>query len=191
MAKEEAHDGSTAAAPKKSKKMLIIIIAVLVLVLGGGAGGFMMMQSNKAKAELEKKKEASADGEHDEDEGQHTEHKADDKHPPVFVQLDKFVINLMESPNDKTGVAQIEMQVLVEDAHVGEVMKNYMPIIRNNVLLLLTSKTFEELASSEGKLKLQEEILDAIRKPMPVRKDKGKDTGRGLTSVHFTTFIMN
>ena len=181
----------TEAAPKKSKKMLIIIIAALVLVLGGGGVGFMMMQSNKAKAELEKKKEASADGEHDEEDGDHKAHKPDDNHPPVFIQLDKFIVNLTEAPNDKTLVAQIELQVLVEDAAAGEAMKNYMPIIRNNVLLLLTSKTFGELASSEGKLKLQEEILDAIRTPLPKRKDKGKDKGRGLISVHFTTFIMN
>ncbi|RCS58322.1 flagellar basal body-associated FliL family protein [Parvibium lacunae] len=192
MAKEEVtpEAGAEAAPAPKSKKKLFLILGLVIVLIAGGAGGFLFMQSKKAKEAEAKQGAAKQDAEGGEEKGDG--HAANDpKHPPVFVQMDKFVFNLASAPPDKTGVGQVEMQIRVEDAKVSETIKAYMPLIRNNILLLLTSKAYDDVATIEGKKILQEELIEAIRQPLPKRADKGKDKSRGIQAVTFSAFIMN
>jgi len=60
-----------------------------------------------------------------------------------------------------------------------------MPVIRNNILLLLSDLTYEQVAAKEGKQKLREDILKEIQK---VLKDKiGKP---GVEEVYLTSIVM-
>jgi flagellar protein FliL len=148
-----------AAPAKGGKKKLIIIIAVVaVLLLVGGGGAFYMMQK-KAAAEAA----AMAEGEDAEATDSHAKagHEKVAKperpeHPPSFVALDPFVVNLADKESDR--FAQVGLSLQVEDAPVAEEIKSYMPAIRNAILLILSHKTSDELLSPEGKEKLATEI---------------------------------
>jgi flagellar FliL protein len=91
------------------------------------------------------------------------EHDKDEhKGPPTFVPLDPFIVNLADKEGER--FAQVGISLQVEDAHIAEEMKGYMPAIRNAVLMILSHKTSAELLSIEGKRKLAEEIRrDAAR----------------------------
>lgn len=149
-------------APKKGPKKLIIIIAVavLVLLLGGGGAAFFMM----------KKKAAAADAEGGEEEVpahevKHAEKPAHDaKHPPTFVPLDPFVVNLADKDTER--YAQIGISMQVGDAHLADEMKAYMPAIKDSIILILSHKTSEELLSLDGKQKMAEEIQRAAARAM-------------------------
>ena len=159
-----AAPAAEAPAPKGKKKLIIIVLAlVLLLVLGGGAAFFLL-------------KKKSADGEEGDGSGDETaqvekkpkrDHKkADPKHPPSFVALDPFVVNLTDRDTDR--YAQIGITLQVEDEKASEEIKAYLPAIRNNILLLLSHKSSEELMAEGGKEKLAQQVLREAVLPMGV-----------------------
>lgn len=210
MSTATAEIDAAAASPKKGKKKLIVIIAaVLVLASIGGGGAVFMMKKNAAAAA------AAAEADEDGEEGAETaapahaeKKKHDSKHPPTFVPLDPFVVNLADK--DAERYAQIGVTLEVDDPKFADELKAYMPAIRNGILMTLSHKTSQELLSLEGKVALSKEIMrDAVR-PLgiePVAEDEGeaededgqakkkkkkKAAGKHspVTNVHFSNFIV-
>jgi flagellar FliL protein len=96
-------------------------------------------------------------------------HHADPSHPPTFVPLDPFVVNLADHDSDK--YAQIGVTLQVDDAKFAEQMKAYMPAIRNGILMVLAHKSSQELLQREGKEKLAAEIQREAVRPMGIEID--------------------
>jgi flagellar protein FliL len=157
------------AAPKKGKKKLIIIIAavaVLLAALGGGAAFYFKKKAaDEAAAAAE-----DADGDAAPAKSAKAEHKKKGEHAkPSFVPLDPFVVNLADHDADR--FAQIGITLQVEDEHASEDIKAYLPAIRNNILLLLSRKSSQDLAGAEGKEKLAREVLREAVRPMGIELD--------------------
>ncbi len=202
-------------APKKGPKKLIIIIAavVLLLVLGGG-GAFFIMKKKAAEAEAAAAAaddEDGGDGAKPAKEAKKAEHgKGDHGTPPAFVPLEPFIVNL--SDRDSERFAQIGITLQVEDPNMADEMKVYMPAIRNAILLILSHKSSEELLSSEGKLKLAQEVRRESARAMgyevaepeeedpaaaddeaPKKKKKKKKKAEPynpIVQVHYSNFII-
>jgi len=158
-----AVDATPPAAGGGGKKKLIIIIAVAVLVLGGGGVAAMMML---------KKKPADAEEGADEGGGKHGSSavaKRDPSHPPVFVPLDPFTVNLADREAER--YAQVGITLEIDDPKTGDQIKAYMPAIRSNVLMVLSHKTAGELLTREGKEKLAKEIMRESVRPMGIELD--------------------
>ena len=197
------------AVPAKSggKKKLVLMVAVAAIVLGGGGvGALVYMKKQKAAAE---EAAAAADEDGDAAPAKH-EKKKEHAEKPVFVPMDPFVVNLADHEADR--YAQIGITLQVPDEHVGEEIKNYMPAIRNNILLLLAHKSSADLAGSEGKELLAKQIRTAALKAMgeevddedeapaasegasaPAKKKKKKAAAAAdspITSVQFSSFII-
>ena len=203
-------DAAGAAPPKKGKKKLIIIaVAVLVLLLGGGGGAFVLL-----------KKKPPVEGEEGEAATSHAEAahsaKPDPKHPPTFLPLDPFVVNLADKEADR--YAQVGITFEVEDAKFAEAMKAFMPAIRNTILLILSHKSSAELLDRAGKEQLAAEILresartmgieveepvvakkveddkaaadDAEPKPKKKKKPQAPAEPNPIKHVHFSNFIV-
>ena len=152
------------AAPKKGKgKLLIIIVAAVVLLGGGGGAAWYFLHGKKAGNEEQVKHEEPAK-------------------PPVFVKLEAFTVNLTADGEDH--YLQTDIELKVADAKVSDVIKEHMPEIRNNVLLLLSSKTAGALSSMEGKQKLSNEIKEQVNKVL-----HAKDAD-GVSGVFFTSFVI-
>jgi len=151
----------TAAAPAGSgkKKLIIIVVGVLVLVLVA-AGAFLVLKK-KPPAEGEDGEEA-APAAH----APAAAHKVDPSHPPVFVPLDPFTVNLADKDVDR--FAQVGVTLEVGDAKIADQVKAYMPAIRSNILMVLSHKTSADLLSREGKEKLAKEIMRESVRPMGV-----------------------
>lgn len=150
--------------PKKGKrKLLIIIIAAVALLGGGGGAAWYFLHAKKAGDEPQVKHEEPAK-------------------PPVFVKLEAFTVNLTADGEDHYLQTNIELKVF--DAKVSDSIKAHMPEIRNNVLLLLSSKTASALSSMEGKQKLSNEIKDQVNKVL-----HAKDAD-GVSGVFFTSFVI-
>lgn len=159
-------------APKKGKKLLIIILAVIVLLGGGGAAGVMLlMKKNSGGAHAEDKKAA-------------------EKRPPsVFSPLDPFTVNLADASRDH--YLQIGLTYEVYTSDVDAALKTQMPLLRSRILLLLTSKTSEELALPEGKGKLAGELVTLARAALATSQASGaQNADRGVADVHFSSFII-
>ncbi|MET0311186.1 MAG: flagellar basal body-associated FliL family protein [Burkholderiaceae bacterium] len=127
-----------AQAPKKSKKLLFIALGV-VLLAGGGGGGAWFFMKGKAPAHAEGA-EASA-----------AAPKKEEK-KPIFVPLEPFTVNLQDARGER--YAQIGVTLQVEDPLVENAIKDKLPAVRNGILLLISSKTIDDLLTPEGKQKL-------------------------------------
>jgi flagellar protein FliL len=149
-----------AAPAKGSKKKLIIIIAavVVVLLLVAGGGVFYMMQQKAAAqaAALAEEGDETAADEHKADAHSKAKKPERPEHPPIFVPLDPFVVNLADKESDR--FAQVGLNFQVDEAPVADEIKSYMPAIRNAILLILAHKTSADLLSPEGKNQLASEI---------------------------------
>jgi flagellar FliL protein len=161
MAADPKPDGAEAA-PKSKKKLIIIIAAVVLLAGGGGAGWFLMQPKDGHKKEVKHEEPA---------------------HPPVFVTLEAFTVNLQPDPDEK--FLQLEISLQVANPEQEELLKGQMPAVRSRLLMLLTSKTASEISTSEGKQKLSEEIVAEVKKPF----SKGAKP-QEVTGVFFTSFVI-
>jgi flagellar protein FliL len=166
MAKDKEKPAAPAAesAPKKGKgKLLVIIIATVVLLAGGGGAAWYFLHAKKT-------------GE------QEVAHESEPAKAPVFVKLEPFTVNLTSDGEDH--YLQTDVELKVSDAKIVDKVKEHMPEIRNNLLLLLSSKTAGGLASVEGKQKLSGEIKEQVNKVL-----HGKDED-GVSGVFFTSFVI-
>lgn len=149
-------DAVVDAAPKKSRKKLIVIVATALLALGLAGGGAVVFLKKKAAAAAAAAEEAGTGG--------HAAEKVDRNHPPTFVPLDAFVVNLADKDADR--YAQIGVTLELDDAKFADQIKLYMPAIRNGVLMVLAHKSSRELLERSGKETLAAEILRAAVQPL-------------------------
>ena len=153
------------AAPKgggSKKKLIIILAAVLVLVLGGGGAALLLLKKKPPAEDGE-------DGEATEEHAPKAKAHAKSDHPPTFVPLDPFTVNLADKEVDR--FAQIGITLQVEDPKFADQIKAYMPAIRSNVLMVLSHKTATELLTREGKDKLAKDIMREAVRPMGIELD--------------------
>ena len=79
---------------------------------------------------------------------------------------------------------QITMEVMARDQKAIESVQKNIPLIRNNLLLLMSNRNYQVLMSREGKEKLREEALAEIR---AVQKKQGGDD---VDDLLFTSFVV-
>ena len=199
-----ADAGAQAEVPaKKSKKKLIVVAAAAVLVLCAIGGGAAYTLKKKAAHAAQATEESAAAGE------PHLA-KPDLKHPPTFLPLDPFVVNLADKEADR--YAQIGITLELEDAKFADQMKAFMPAIRNGILMILAHKSSRELLDRPGKELLAAEILRESARTMGIDVDepraptaqsnegeqdkavpmvkKPSDEPNPIRRVHFSNFIV-
>ncbi len=79
---------------------------------------------------------------------------------------------------------QISMEVMAHDQKAIDSVQKNIPVIRNNLLLLMSNRNYQSLMSREGKEKLRQEMLTEIR---AVQKKEGSPD---VDDVLFTSFVV-
>lgn len=201
MAQQPAAAEAGAEAPKSKKKLIVILAVVLALAGGGGAAAFFLMKKpeppHKAKAATsheEGAEDADAEEGHG-DEAEEEEEEAEEEEAggggghgeggggPAYLQFETFTVNLLPDPDEK--FLQLDLTIEAKDAALVEKLKAQMPLMRNRVLMLLTSKKASDIATPEGKTQLSEELLAELKKPL---KKGGKSLK--VKQVLFTSFVI-
>ena len=180
-------DEAGEATPPPAKKsggmagMLINGLGIFVLTLGavivGGTINAKMNPLPDFKLDKDGKITAvapvSSAGGHGEGEG----------HASLFYPIDPpLVVNFEDG--SAVRFLQISMEVMGKDQKgIDSVQKN-MPLIRNNLLLLMSNRDYQSLMSREGKEKLRQEALTEIR---AVQKKQGSPD---VDDLLFTSFVV-
>ncbi|WP_028534013.1 flagellar basal body-associated FliL family protein [Paludibacterium yongneupense] len=166
MAEEKKVEKEAKPAGGGSKLMLIaVVLLVLVLVAVAGVGYLFLHKpaaAGGAQAETTQTKKKDA--------------------PPAFEKLDTFVVNLTGASG---SLLQVDMQAEVSDEEAKKKLTDYMPKIRSAVILLLSSKSADELATAEGKIKLKTQVKQIINQSMDAPDDNPP-----VVNVLFTSFII-
>lgn len=157
-------DEQAATPPKKKKSRWLWIMLLLVLMLGGGGAGawyMLYMQPAQAQGQDEAAEPTPA--------------------PALYSELrPAFVVNLAGN-----RFLQLEIDLMARDAAVIEAVKRHNPAIRNDLLLLLGSQKPSDLQSLEGKVTLQQQVLEAINAILDAREQ-----GLAVEEIYFSSFVM-
>jgi flagellar protein FliL len=170
------------------KKLIIIIAAALLLVLtaSGGAAYYFWLRTPHATPEAAENDAADAPP-------AEPRKKEARRSAPVFLPLELFTVNLADREAER--YAQVGVTLEVADTKTSDQLKAYMPVIRNDILMLLAHKRAAELQERAGKVALAREIRRAALKPLaadasdPPAGDSEADD-EPVRAVHFSSFII-
>ncbi len=160
-----------------SKMMLIIMAAVaVVLAIGGAAGGYFYGVSKGAVAAAA----AAATTATTQGESPKAEAKADEKATiGPLVPFDDIIVNLLDNQDTRYLKASLTLEM---DGQAGADEVNARKAqVRDAILLLMSSKTINELRDLQGKLQLRADLMERINGFL----QKGK-----VKNIYFTDFVV-
>ena len=112
-----------------------------------------------------------------------SEHGEGEAKASLFYAIDPpLVVNFEDG--SAVRFLQISMEVMGKDQKSIDSVQRNMPLIRNNLLLLMSNRDYQSLMSREGKEKLRQEALTEIR---AVQKKQG---GADVEDLLFTSFVV-
>jgi len=153
-------------APKKKSPVKMIVILLVILGLLGGGGYFAYMkyiqpgQSPEAVGAGEPVEEVSPN-------------------LGIMFSLDPFIVNLAGSQGKRFLKVTVSLELSAPEVH-AEVKENIQKIM-DSILVLLSSKNFEDVYSVQGKFKLKDEITARVNRFLVLGHIK---------EAYFTEFII-
>ena len=168
---EQAKDEKAPAGKKKlyiiigaAAAVVAVVVVVLMMTLGGG---------NK-EGGAEKKEEAKSGGHG----GGHGGGDAKAAAGTVFP-LEPFIVNIYDGQEVRYLKVKVEFEMATPEVK-SEIEGRQAPL-RDAILVLLTTKTLQEVQDLQGKNQLREEILTAVNRILPPGK---------ITRIYFTDFVV-
>ena len=160
-----------AEAPGGKKKMGMIIGIIVGLMILGGGGYYAYINFFKEKPAEEK----PADGE----EAKEAAPVEKDVNLGLMFPLDPFVVNLAGSEGKRFLKVTISLELSTPEVNLE--LKENIQKITDSILVLLSSKAFEDVYSVEGKFKLKDEMTTRVNRFLVVGHVK---------DAYFTEFII-
>jgi len=122
----------------KLKRILIIAVGAIVLIGAGAGGGYFLLGKTA-----------------------HGPAKPAPVPPPVFFPLDALTVNL-QADDGIMHYLRVGLTLKLKDEKAQAALTERMPEIRSRVLLLLSAKRPDDLATIDGKRKLAGELRSAV-----------------------------
>jgi flagellar protein FliL len=167
-AMSDAPAGDAPTAPAKSKMLVIVLCSVLAA--GAAGGGVFFMTSKKG---------------HDEQTSEAGHAAAEAKLPAQYLKFDPpFVVNFENRGTMR--FLQVSVEVMTRDPATAELIRQHDPKLRNDLLMLLGSQTYETISTREGKEKLRGEALQAVHDVITAEGGKPEK----VEQLYFTSFVM-
>ena len=103
---------------------------------------------------------------------------------PIYHPLDPpFVVNIND--NGRMRFLQVKMEVMAREPKAIEQVEKHMPLIRNRLVLLLSSQSVKELSSPDGKEYLRDKALREVQGVL--KEETGEE---GIEAVYITSLII-
>lgn len=152
-----------------NKKMIILYVVIGLLLVGVSVSTTLLLLGGNGNEGAQQ--EASAE------EGETAKGEA------IYLPLETMVVNF--GGQGPARFLQVDIQVMTRDSEVQEAIEAHMPVIRNDLLLLLSNQSYEQVSTLEGKEKLRKQVLETLRKDL---KEQGEPDA--VEAVYFTSFVM-
>ena len=141
--------------PKGKLKKIILLLVLLIVLLGGGAFAYLILfdepvPPGKKVAHVER----------------------------AIMPLEPFLVNLADKDSRRYLKVKIDLEVANEKT-VKELEKS-MPRIRDQLIFLLSSKSYQDISTPEGKYQLKKDIMTRLA-ALP--------QGKKITGAFFTEFV--
>ncbi len=162
---------------KKNNLIIIIVGAFLVLLLVvGGLVAFVLSGGSEEQPEQQQIQAMSQPVEGNDIKA--SRRKVSLKVGPMFA-LNKFIVNLLSENGRRYLKLEVNLELETEELLVE--LNTKIPVIRDIIIRISSSKNLEEISTEKGKDKLKDQIVAEINKNL---KD-GK-----IVNVFFTDFVI-
>jgi flagellar protein FliL len=162
--KEDKKETKEEQSKRSFSKLIILGVLVVVLGAGGFLGWNMFVKGSKTEAQVSETSPPKIKFEE-----------------TVAYPLDPFIVNLMDKSGSGKRYLKVGMILEIGNQEQGMVVDKYKPQIRDTILLLLSSKSFREISTMEGKLELKRALLSRINQIL------GEVI---VTRIYFTEFVV-
>lgn len=146
-----------------------LLILILLLVLGAGAGAAYYFIIYKTANNTSESDDAVS--------------AVTTRAPLIYHDLQPFTANIV-TPGP-VRFLRVAMTIVTPDQKVVDAIEKHMPMIRNDLLSLLSSQEFAAMNTPEGKDALRETLRETISGVL-IRAG----APAGVTEVLFTDFVM-
>jgi flagellar FliL protein len=158
------------APPKKKSIIMWVILGCAVVVIGiGGYFGWTLFVKKEANESNDKTKISEAAAKNKPEEVR------------IVFPLESFIVNL----KDNAGSGKRYLKATIELEVAGEAEKKKLEgskaQMKDTILMLLSSRTFEEILTVEGKLDLKQAVLFKVNQMLG---------GNIVQRIYFTEFIV-
>jgi len=177
-----AEEAQAAAVEKKSGgsniALIIIIVLLFLLLVGGGIAAYLLLSDDgedvvnpdtvKTEKSVEEEKPAKK------------KKKLKDLLTvgPMYP-MDQFIVNLLNENGSRYLKTTIDLEM--DKQELSAELDKKKAIIRDIIIKILSSKTFEEISTVKGKERLKEEIVDQINRIL---------SDGEIQNIFFTDFVI-
>lgn len=173
-AQEQPVEEKKKSSSKSSSGIYIVLLIINMAVVAGV--GFMLYMNKKQQDEKGGGIEAVIEGEK---EAAQKEANAN-KFIGQIIPLETFLVNL--SGNLGRKLVKVNMELEVDGDQVQEEIEQLKPKIRDIIIVILSSKTYVQISTSDRKDSLRDEIKDQVN----LFLTKGQ-----IKRVYFTDILYN
>jgi len=150
-----------------SKTLMIIIVSVVLLFMGAVGGGFFILWNKISQLprdpatveEIPVEEEENVIG-------------------PLY-SLDTMIVNLADRGGKR--YLRVTMALELSDPEAMTTIESRLPQVRDAILMILPTKKYEDVSTTEGKIALRKQIMEKINSLMT----KGQ-----VNNLYFTEFVV-
>ena len=160
MAREEKDEQVVEDVPQKKKlplkKLIIIGVAVLIVAVGATVGAIYYKKMSDKKEQVQQQVPVAA-----------------------VWPMEPFIVNILDQGTDRYLKIVVELEI--SDKNCIAELNQLKPKMRDNVLDLLSSKSYKDIVDINGKQRLRDEIMMWLNSFL---------TGGKIAKVYFTEFVV-
>ena len=155
-----------------SNKLVIIVMGLLVLLMVAIGGGLFMMWS-KVSALNQVVNPPSQ-----EESQEAIKEESEEPKIGLVFPLDSFIANLADPGGNRFLRATMELELKNDD--LTKEMEKRLPQIRDCILMVLPTRTYQDIQTVEGKIALRTEIIAKLN--VLLKKE-------AISNIYFTEFV--
>lgn len=146
---------------------IIGITLILLLLAGGGFAGWTLLKS-KGSTEPASSGEVSGS-------------EANLDAAPLTYTLNTYIVNLMGNSGMSNRYLKVGVLLGISNPSYIPVVEKYKPMLDDAALILLSSKTYNDLATVEGKIVLKQEFISRVNQILG---------GNVVNKIYFSEFVV-
>jgi len=176
---EKEEEKKEEVAEKKSNMMLIIIAGFLVVLLVIGGILAFILSSDEEQQQQNNSVQNESNSNNENGQPTKTYRRKSSLTVGPMMEMDTFIVNLL-SENGRRYL-KVKVNLELEDEELQEEIGTKIPVLRDVIIRIASSKTLAEISTEKGKENFKDQIVSEVNENL---KD-GK-----INNVFFTDFVI-
>jgi len=154
--------------------LIMIVVLLVILLIGGGLAAYFLLGSSNDPQTMQNQNTQAAPAKR-KSSGRSTQYLTIG---PMYP-MDQFVVNLLSQNGSK--YLKVNLDIELDTQQLSVEMDKKKALIRDIIIRVLSSKTFEEVSTMKGKERLKDEIVKKINDVLADGQVK---------NIFFTDFVV-